>query len=350
MVFRGPVFKPTSGRVDYGPFPIRQGRLAASFAALLVALLMALFVLEQEHLTCTPGASCVVTGTILSQRRAFPTAALRDARVVIERGSKGGEQGVVVLVVDGAREIRLQSAPPAEAAEVAATIRARVASKQPIDITLQRSQWLWIPALGALVIGITMACSALKGFGRFRLDVVKGGAGLRARRSIFGVPVSSHEVSLEGVTDVRIEGGVLGEMWLGRGETASPAARIVLVDQAGAGRPLTATVFPGQAVHLRAAAELRAILGLERRPGGVEEQLAALPMVTTPLWTRVGLSWIGVTVGSLLGVGLFGALGLALGLLRASELEEWHVAIGGISGAIAGVAVVVYRTRARPPR
>jgi hypothetical protein len=350
MAFRGPVLKPTSGRVDYGPFPIRQGRLVASFIALFVALLLTLFALEREHLVCTPGARCVVSGTILSRTRTFPAAALRDARVDIEHGSKGGKHGVVVLVIDGAREIRLQRATPAEAAQIAANIRTRLAGKLPINVTLRNPWWLLLPALGLLAIGVTMAYSALKGLGRIRLDIVQGGAALRVRRSIAGVPVSSHDVSLEGVADVRIEGGVLGEMWLGRTETGSPAARIALIEHTGSGRPLTATVFPGHAVHLRAAAELRALLGLERRPGGVEEQLASLPMITTPLQTRIALSWIGVTVGSLLGIGLFGAVGLALGLLRASEVEEWHVAVGGISGAIAGVALVVYGTRARPQR
>lgn len=350
MAFRGPVFKPTSGHVEYGPFPIRQGRLVASFAALLVVLLLTFFAIEQEHVVCTPGANCVITHTILSRTRAFPMAALRDARVEINQGSKGGKDGIVVLVIDGAREVRLQRVTPAEAAEIAASIRASLASKQPINVTLPRSWWLILPALGLLVVWITMAYSALKGLGRFQLDVVQSGAGLRVRRHIFGVPVSSHVVSLEGVMDVRLEGGVLGEMWLSRGEISSPAARIVLVDRADARRALTAAVFPGEAVHLRAASELRAILGLERRPGGVEEQLASLSMVTTPPGARIALLWIGLTVGSLLGMGLFGVVGLALGLLRASELEGWHLAVGGVFGGVGGLALVVYRTRTRPPR
>jgi hypothetical protein len=350
MAFRASVFRPVSGRVDYGPFPIRQGRLVTSVAAFFIALILTFIALEQEHVTCTPGASCVVTRTILSRARTFPMATLRDARVIIEQGSKGGKHGVVVLVIDGAPEVRLQSVTLAEATEIATTIRVRLASKQAINVTLRKSWWILLPALGLLMVGISLAYSALKGLGRFRLDIIQGGAGLCIRRSIFGVPVSSADVSLESVTDVRIEGGVLGEMWLSRGETASPAARIILVDQAGAGRPLTAAVFPGHAVHLRAAAELRAILGLDRRPGGVEEQLASLPIVTMPLGTRIALSWIGITVGSLLGVGLLGFGGLASGLLRTSALDGWLVVVGGVPGAIAGVALVFYWTRAQPPR
>jgi hypothetical protein len=78
---------------------------------------------------------------------------------------------------------------------------------------------------------------------------------------------------------------------------------------------------------------VRALLGLERRPRGVEDQLAALPMITRPLSHRLALSWIGVTTGFLLGLGVHALVGLALGVLRARDGPDGLAfAIGGGSG------------------
>ncbi|AUX23116.1 uncharacterized protein SOCEGT47_036350 [Sorangium cellulosum] len=350
MAFREPARKPASGSIHYGPFPIRLGRLGLFLVMFLVAPLLALVALERDRLVCTPGARCVVTHTIASRTRAFPMAALRDARADIVRGSKGGKNGVVVLVLDGGRELRLMQVTPERAGEAAAAIRAGLAGQRRIDVTLSGPWWMLLLSIGLLVFGLTMAYPSFKGLGRFRIDVTHGGAGLRVRRHLLALPVSSREVSLEGVTEVRVEAGVVREVGLGKGEAPMPAGRIVLVDRAGATRPLTAAALPGQAVHLRAASELRALLGLERRPHGVEEQLASLPPLTTPPGVRVAHAWIGLAVGALVGIGLFGLSGMALGLLRASgPLEGWHLAVGGGGGAIVGVALALRLTRERPP-
>ncbi|WP_441288551.1 hypothetical protein ACSRUE_42525 [Sorangium sp. KYC3313] len=351
MVFREPAFHPASGNVRYGPFPVRTGRLAFSLLLVLVAILLALVALARDHLACTPRATCVVTRAFPSRTLAFPMSVLRDARVNIERGSKGSSHGVVVLVMAGGRELPLQRVSPERAAEVAAAIRAGLSSEQRIDITLRGPWWIFPFALGMLAMGLTMARSAVKGLGRFRLDVTRGGAALRVQRYVLAIPVSSREVSLEGVADVRVEAGTLGERWLNKGEAPWPAGRIVLVDRSGATRPLTEAVFPGEAVHLCAASELREILGLERRRHGVEEQLASLPRVVTPLGARIAALWTAVAVGALAGTALFGITGVALGLLSIrGPLEVLHLAAGGGGGAIAGVALTLYLTRSRPPR
>ncbi|KYF83262.1 hypothetical protein BE11_37350 [Sorangium cellulosum] len=351
MVFREPAFRRASGSLGYGPFPIRAARLLFSVLLLLGAIVVAIVALSKDHLACTPGARCVLTRATTSRTIGFPMSALRDVRVDVRRGSKGGSHGVVVLLLDGGHQVSLQQVSHKRAAEVATIVRASLAGEQRIDVTLRGPWWILPLAIGMLAMGLTMAYSATKGLGRFRLEITRGGAALRARRFVLGIPVSSHEVSLGGVTDVRVEGGTLGEMWLGRGEAPSPAGRIVLVDRSGAARPLTEAVFPGQAVHLRAAAELRALLGIERERHDVEEQLASLPRTRTPLGTRVAVAWAGTTVGAIAGVGLLGLAGIALGLLRTSDpIEAWLIAVGGGGGAIAGVALALYLTRARPPR
>ncbi|KYF69907.1 hypothetical protein [Sorangium cellulosum] len=351
MVFRQPALHRASGSVGYGPFPIRAARLLFSLLLLLGAIIVSIIALSKDHLACTPGARCVLTRATPSRTTGFPMSALRDARVDITRGSKGGSQGAVVLVLDGGHQLSLQKVSPERAAEVAAIVRAGIAGEQRIDVTLRGPWWIFPLAIGMLAMGLTMAYSSTKGLGRFHLEITRGGAALRARRFVLTIPVSSHEVSLEGVADVRVEGGTLGEMWLGKGEAPSPAGRIVLVDRSGAARPLTEAAFPGQAVHLRAAAELRELLGIERERHGVEEQLASLPLTRTPIGTRIAVAWAGMTVGALAGLGIFGLAGVALGLLSTSDpIETWSLAVGGGGGAIAGVALALYLTRSRPPR
>ncbi|MGK3996542.1 hypothetical protein [Sorangium sp. So ce1024] len=351
MVFREPAFRRASGSVVHGPFPIRAARLLVSIPLLLAAIIVTALSFSKDHLACTPGARCVLTRALASRTTGFPMASLRDVRVDVRRGSKGGVQGAVVLVLDGGHQLSLQQVSHERATEVAAAVRAGIAGQQPIDVTLRSPWWVLPLGLGLLAMALTMAYSATKGLGRLHLEITRGGAALRVRRLVLGIPVSSDEVSLEGVTDVRVEGGKLGEPLLGRGEAPTPAGRLVLVDRSGATRPLTAAVFPGKAVHLRAASELRQLLGLAPQRHGVEEQLAALRPTTTPLGTRIVVLWVGVCVGAVAGLGVLGLAGVALGLVRTSDpMEPWLLVTGSGGGAIAGVALAVYLTRRQPPR
>lgn len=351
MVFREPGWRPRAGSVAYGPFPVRKGRLLGSFAALLVAVIAATIALQEEQLTCTADARCVLGSTLVPSSPSLPSSPLRRVSVAIVSGSKGAKHGVVVLAFDDGREVRLLQVTPAEAEDAAREIRSGIEAKRPIDVTVHGPRIALVFTLGAAAMWLTMLYSALKGLGRMRLELVQDGAGLRVRRRVLGIPLGARELSLEGVTDVRVETGTLGEMWLTRGQAPSPAARLVAVDRSGESRPITDRVFPGQAVHLRAASDLRALLGFERQPGGVEDQLVSLPKIITPLSTRIAFAWIGVTVGSLLCVAAFGLLGLAFGLLRANDTMEGAVlGGGGIVGAASGIFLALYLTRARVPR
>lgn len=204
-----------------------------------------------------------------------------SVRVGVESNLKGrGVHGVVVLLPVHAGPVRVRGDSPADASEAAATIRNGLANHRPVDVTVQGASGAgvayllaWAFVFFALFAGI--AHSALLGVGRLRLELVHDGARLLVRRTILGVTLASHEVSLDAVADVRVERGSLGEKWLGRREGRSPAARLVVVDRSGGSRPITTAFFPGEAVHLRAAAELRVLLGLERQAG--DERLRSWP-------------------------------------------------------------------------
>ncbi|EYF08057.1 hypothetical protein [Chondromyces apiculatus] len=349
MVFRAPAQPYASGSVRYGPFPVRWKLVFFAGAALLSALVLALVALARDHLVCTPGARCVVsTAPWMSVRAAVPMAALRDARADLGKNTKGNAYGVVVLVLDGGGEVRLQRASVDEAQQAAATIRARLAVRQRIDVTVGGSWWLLLFSAGALAAGVSMASTALKGAVTFRLDLVQGGQALRVRKQLLGVPLPGATLSLAGVTDVRVEGARTEEAWSDRAEAPLPAGRLVLVDRTGATQPITASALPGTAVHLRAASALRALLQMPLQRD-VEAQLASLPWRRTPPGARLVLAASGATMGGLLGVGALAVAGIALGVLDAREGRAWVFVVGGVAGAAVGLALAVFFTRPQPP-
>jgi hypothetical protein len=240
---------------------------------------------------------------------------------------------------------------PTGARDAAAKIEAGIDGSRPFDVEVRGVWWRFVFAVVLLAMSISLARSALDGVGRFRLEIVRDGSALVLRRSVFGLPVAWSEVALGGVVDVEVERADRDDFWRSRAEAPTPAGRIILRDRFGAGRPVTDRFYPGRAVHLSAAAALRAILGLMRRPGGVEEVLAALPLVTTSLGMRVTLSWLGLTCGLLVGLCAYGVIGLALGLLRGRDGPDgWASGVGAGGGAIGGVLLVLYLTRPRRPR
>ncbi|AKT40621.1 hypothetical protein [Chondromyces crocatus] len=349
MVFREPARQHARGSVRYGPFPVRTRLLIFSFAALLTAIVLTFVALDRDRLVCTPGARCSLSNTLRTQIHTFPTAAIGEVRVDVRSNSKGVPYGVIVLSLAPTQEFRLSQTSVEEANAVAARIRARLAAGQKVDVEVGGSWWVLALAGAALLLCFSLVAAGLRGFGVFQLDIPSDRSRLRVQRRLLGIPVSTHEVSLEGVTDVLIEGGALDDAWRGRDEAPTPAGRLVLVDAWGAVRPVTSTVFPGAAVHLRAACALRAILGMVPQRGGVEEHLASLPWITTSPGMRAAFSFIGATLGALLGIGLVAVGVLLVGGLQPSDSDTWVFAVGAVLGAPAGVVFALFVTRTRPP-
>ena len=351
MPFRDAAPRGIRGSIPYGPFPVHGGGVSISLVFLVVALAALVGALDEDRVVCTPGASCVVSHRLMEDPQPFPSSALRGADVTIERGSKGARYGVVTLVLASNTRIRLARTDPSSAEDIAARIRSAVDAQAPVDERIRGPWWAGIAAAVFVALGIASARSSLRGLGRIRLELLRDGAALGVRRRVLGVPVSSYEVSLDQVTDVRVEEGGISYPLASRHAPPAPAGRIVLGDRSGIVRPVTDRMLPGLTTHLRAASALRAALEMEPQPGGVEQKLAALTPVVTSLGHRLAYSWIGVTVGGLLGLAAYGITGLALGLLRGRDgpgVGAFAVGFGG--GAALGVALVMYLTRPRLPR
>ena len=335
----------TEGRVVHGPFPIRAGRLLGAITAVVLGgVLVALF-LSTDVVACEAGedGTCTVQQT-LSRDARFPSASVRDVRVDHERGSKGAKYGVDVLVLEGGGTLRLRRVDEDQAEQAARTIREGLASHGAFQVTLRDPWYASLLGVGMAVFGVVLARSAVRGMGRYAIDVVAGGQALRVTRRILGVAVSSREVFAADAERVDVDVGVVPDAWKNRGEADPVGGRVVIVDHSGERRLLSDDFHRGEAIHLRAAIALSGRLGLAA--GELEARLASLPWRQTRMVSRIAYAWMGITVGSMVGVALMAITGLALGLLHARDgPEAWMF----VPGAVAGVAVVLFLTRRRPP-
>jgi hypothetical protein len=331
------------GHVVHGPFPARLRFFGMAFACAFVGTMFTLLALMTEHVECPASGMCTRDGKAM-----FDRAELRGVHVEQRTGSKGAKYGVVVLDLDGGGRRELTQVDPEQAEEVAARVRGAIASSAPIDETLHGPRYIAPFGIGGMIVGVVLFVLGLSKMGRF--DLIIDGPTLKVRRSLYGVPLGTREVSIERVREVLVERGTVATVLRQRYEKEIEAARLHLVYESGDDVPLTRGLFPGHALHLHAASALRSALGLEPNARD-DDELARIPMRKWDTGTRFAFAWIGVTTGALLGLLVLGLSLIALGLTSAhANIEGWMLASGAGGGAIGGVALVFHWTRTRLPR
>lgn len=341
----------------YGPFPVRLGRLFGALAGLVVSVAFGAAPLETQHLRCDFGArgTCSIESRFsLRADVRFASSYLHGVKVEsVDRGKgRGAEYGVLVLTVSN-RQHRLMETEPDKARQIAANLLGAQAGRSAFDATLKGTPWLALLALGFAAMGISMGWIAVRRMGALRLTFLHDGP-LRIQRRVFGVPIGARYLLLHGVTDVALEWKEESDFWKRRYEVPRQAGRIVFVTR-NRSLPMTDEFWPGRTLHYRAAAELRRSLGFS--PGVLEDELQTLestlerPAIAQTTGGRFALGWAGACVGSILGLGLLGVIGLSLGVLRMQDgIEPWMLVVGSGGGAISGVAIAFRLTRPRPPR
>ncbi len=351
MTYRETAHAVRAGRVVWGPFPTRWGYLVGCLGLLFFALVTGFAALDHERLACDASGACVLERA-LHDDTSVRREELGEVRVSIETGSKGSKHGVVVIDrAPRAPALRLMQQTPSAAESTAAELRHRLATEGPFVVDVRGP--IWMLAVSAALVGgaVWLFVAGLRGIGRFAIDVVQGGTALEVRRSVLGVPLGAVVVPLEGAVDVIVERGVIPTFWRARGQPNPPGGRLVLVTRRPEPRPLAAALLPGLTTHLRAACELRRLLDMPPTRGGVEEELAAVQPITTPLASRLVLIWSGLFGG---GVG-----GLLLGVvpviaLRKAGAGEQVVGVGlsacALVGAVLGATIAVRATGPRMPR
>lgn len=207
----------------------------------------------------------------------------------------------------------------------------------------------WTPICFALAL--LSFWSVFRAAGRFTLRIVRGGAALAVRRSIFGIPLGTRELPLHGVVDVLVEERRASDFWTAKYQT-EPFGRLLLRDHHGAIVPVTPRFYRGVTLHYQAAISLRRCLGLPPYPGSVEERIAHIPPVVTPVGTRLAFLFVGFSVGAIFGPLVSILFGVASGLVPRGAGDEglsW-LGFGAIVGAVAGGSIAVFASRAHQPR
>ncbi len=332
------------GHVVHGPFPARVRFFGFAAAALFIGALLTWMALRTERLACPRAGVCTIDG-----RPRFQRASVRDVRIEHRKGSKGSKYDVVVFDLGGQRVESMQVEPD-DGNDPVLRIQSALTSNQSWDETLTGPRYLAPFGIAGMLASLVIVFLALSKMGHFDLVAGEDGQTLRVSRSLFLVPLGTKEVSLDRVERVELERGVITPGLKQRYEQDVPACRILLVRRDGETVALSNALFPGHALHLRAAAALRTALALE--PDAKDDaELARIPMRHWDTGSRFGFAWGGVTTGSMIGVAMFGLTLAVLGWINPrANIEGWMMAIGGGLGALGGAGVVFHYTRTRLPR
>jgi len=333
------------GHVVHGPFPARMRLFAFALGAALVGAMFTWLALRTERLSCPASGVCTIDG-----RPRFQRASVRDVRVEHRTGSKNSKYDVVVFELDDRRRIESMQVEPDYGNDAVLHIRDALASNQPWDETLTGPRFLAPFGIAGMIGSLVILFFALSKMGHLDLIVEPDGQTLSVKRSLFLVPLGTKRVALDRVERVQLERGAISPGLKQRYEQDVPACRLVLVRRDGENVPLSSALFPGHALHLRAAAALRTALALEPDAHD-DDELARIPMRHWDMGSRIGFAWAGVTTGFLLGFALFGITLALLGWINPrANIEGWMMAVGGGLGALGGAGVVFHYTRTRLPR
>jgi hypothetical protein len=316
-----------------------------ALAFVFVGALLTWLALRTERLACPATGTCTIDG-----RAAFDRDSLREVRIEHRTGSKGSKYDVVVFDMGNGRKWDSMQVEPGDADLAVSHIREARASGQGWDETLHGPQFLAPFGIAAMIASLVAVFFALAKMGHFDLIVEPNAQTLRVKRSLFSFPLGATDVPLDRVVGVELERGVISPGLKQRYEQDVPACRLLLVRRDGEKVPLSKALFPGHALHLRAAAALRTALALDADACD-DEELARIPMRHWDLGSRLGFAWAGVSTGFLLGFALFGITLALLGWINPrANIEGWMMAIGGGLGALGGAGVVFHYTRTRLPR
>lgn len=318
---------------------------AFALVFVFIGALLTWLALRTERLACPTSGTCSIGSRMLFERET-----LRDVRVEHRTGSKNSKYDVVVFQVVSGRTFESMQVEPGDGDMAVKDIRLAQISGAPWDETLHGPRFLAPFGIAGMIASLLCLFFALAKMGHYDLIVDPNGQTVRVKRSLFLFPLGTKEVSLDRVTAVKLERGAITPGLKQRYEKDVPAARLILVRRDGEQVPLSSTLFPGHALHLRAAAALRTALGLDADAHD-DEELAAIPMRHWDLGSRLGFAWAGVTTGFLIGFALFGITLMLLGWINPrANIEGWMMAVGGGLGALGGAGVVFHYTRTRLPR
>jgi hypothetical protein len=346
-----------SAIVTHGPFPIRAGRLIAGIVAGAMAALLLVFVSMPDTLRCEAlGGDCTVTRFARPPAR-YPRSSVLGVKVVLRRGSKGVMRGKPLLQIAEQPELPLTEVDPDDAEQFERSVEDGLAASTPFELRLR--QPLAFGLFGVLLLGFGAGAiyTALRGIGRYHLEVRPLENVVSVTRLLLGIPRSRVGVATNDVVDVEVEWRRDKDFLHNRHHTGDIEGRLVLVTRDGEGRPLSTSFHRGYTLHQRAAEQLRALLRCPPRSEAqtLRAEAEARAFYPAPGFIQnagnLGAVWLGLCCGSVAGMGLYAAFALVTGLAKGSDPVTENMAIFGAGGgALAGAAFMLHLTRPRPPR
>lgn len=341
----------------YGPIPVRPLSVVGAAGLLFVAWISAEMSLERVDLRCradTDRCDWTTGGPSLRRHTVFPRAALTGVRVVAETTSNKGavtHYGVPYLEIASGAPLRSMRVTPEEAEAFAATVRAGIAGRQAFSAALRAPVWgVFIAPIIAL-IAAAVAHNGLRDMGSMALRVDRAAGQIRVARRILWIGLPWRTFALPRGADVIVEPKRTGSWLDSRAIAPERYGRLVLTAPGAERQPLTG-FMRGHRVHLAAAAALRAALG--HPPGSLEAELigASTPVphpMAPNLAGKLAVAWMGACIGSIVGMAVLWGGAAAVGLTTGTSSEEiWPIG-GALLGALAGIGLALWWTRAQPP-
>ena len=340
-------------RMSYGPFPVKVGSLVGGIGCVLVALTLLVWALQVTRIHCERAGS--VTCTVQRFRFAgrsppFQLARVSSTRAVRVNKGHTSEVGTLVLQDTDEKEHRSMEVSYDQLVRHEGNVRAFLSepNRAVFDEDMQRTPavLLVLSLFGLLMLAIGCLCvrDALRGSLSAALRLVDGGRGLQVTRTFWAVPLRSQVIELSGVTAVELEWRLLPPPFLSTARDVPEHGGRLLIHTEHGPLPVLDEVARGRNVHRMAAIRLRDLLGL---PPGQTQPAPALP--ASYIWhrgfRRFAACWLGLTTGSLAGMGVGAVLALTIGGAKGSDLAGGPFYLGGLAlGALGGVAVALHLT------
>lgn len=272
MPFREPSAPAPVRRVVHGPFPIRRGRLLFALLLLPVACFVMIGARESK-LSCTRGRGdqdvCLFEedGPLLPAiRRTFGPRDMVEVDVRHVASRRGSSERWDLVIVDARGvETVVASRDSAEELDRFVSNGGWLTDGETISIVTPAGRVAFVFAAILVLAGLGVAMHALKGAGRFVIELDPAHDALRVTRRTLGVMRGSPlDLKLGDVGDVVLERGPIPDALSAARQAPELGARLVLVLRDGTSVLLGDRMWRGGALHTRALDALRDALALTR--------------------------------------------------------------------------------------
>lgn len=353
--------------VIWGPFPLRRARLCIGLALLGLAILMGWIGTIRDSISCArrgPRAGqCELRGGARGDPlQSFELSSITDVSVKYTESHrrkqtvKRGE--VVVHLASGELHMKRETPQGAEANVEALRSFLRNANADTVHVVTQR-EWWGIIFVGMFGLGgAGMLYTVLAGRRRIRCTWNSFTQQLTVQREWpLGIFTSEPQtLTLKRPASVDIAWGRVDDFFSSSRSPGPPGGRLCVTCEGGESQSIDPETWFGYGVHVRAAEQLRSLLGCAPKTPAERERIeaanrAAKPM-PSPQWTtafgKVALAWLGICTGSLIGLAISATIAVGFRFQKSSDPAGGFWFVSGVFGGAALGVWLVFRLALNP--